>query len=264
MKAAMALAALAIVSLAGCVSVTTHDQAAPASPATRAVTPMPPITIYHLEGRRSERVVWLMEELGFPYELKFVNNSLGASLAEIRKVNPKMPTAPTVIYEDQVLMESGAIIDVILRRHTDGKLMPALDSKDYPWHQIWYQYAEGSLLPRVGTDYNVWQIKPPERRSPLVDSENVIRFADDWLATHAYFGGAEFTSADIMMEFALRYTLLLNIVDKEKFPNILSWLERMHARPAYQRMVAKARPNGMIGPPVPLPDEARPAARTNP
>ena len=98
-----------------------------------------------------------------------------------------MPTAPTVIYGDQVLMESGAIIDVILRRHAPGKLMPALDSKDYPWHQIWYQYAEGSLLPRVGTDYNVWQIKPPERRSPLVDSENVIRFAEDWLSQEPLF-----------------------------------------------------------------------------
>jgi len=258
MRIALLAAGLALAAaLGGCVSAANSGEAA----TEQAGTPMPPITIYHLEGRRSERVVWLMEELGFPYELKFVNNSLGASLAEIRKVNPKMPTAPTVIYEDQVLMESGAIIDVILRRHAPGKLMPVLDSKDYPWHQIWYQYAEGSLLPRVGTDYNVWQIKPPERRSPLVDSENTIRFAEDWLGAHPYFGGAEFTSADIMMEFALRYTLLLNIVDNEKFPNILNWLDRMHARPAYQRMVAKARPNGMLNPPVPLPDEARPPPR---
>jgi glutathione S-transferase len=95
-----------------------------------------------------------------------------------------------------------------------------------------------------------------------VDSENVIWFADDWLGKHPYFGGAEFSSADIMMEFALRYTLLLNIVDNEKFPNILEWLDRMHARPAYKRMVEKARPNGMLSPPVPLPDEARPPART--
>jgi len=255
MRLAIMAAVLAAATFAGCTTVPSG------APAVAAATPMPPITIYHLEGRRSERVVWLMEELGFPYELKFVNNSLGASLAEIRKVNPKMPTAPTVIYEDQVLMESGAIIDVILRRHAPGKLMPALDSKDYPWHQIWYQYAEGSLLPRVGTDYNVWQIKAPEKRSPLVDSENTIRFAEDWLGTHQYFGGAEFTSADIMMEFALRYTLLLNIVDNERFPNILNWLGRMHARPAYERMVAKARPNGMLSPPVPLPDEARPPPR---
>ncbi len=253
---------IALLAAALAAAMTTACTTSPASaPETHAATPSPPITIYHLEGRRSERVVWLMEELGFPYELKFVNNNLGASLAEIRKVNPKMPTAPTVLYGDEVLMESGAIIDVILRRHTDGKLMPALDSKDYPWHQIWYQYAEGSLLPRVGTDYNVWQIKPPERRSPLVDSENVIRFAEDWLSNHAYFGGAEFSSADIMMEFALRYTFLLNIVDNERYPKILDWLARMHARPAYQRMVAKARPNGMIGPPVPLPDEARPPSR---
>ena len=255
MRFAIMAAVLAAATFAGCAT-------APSSaPAVATATPMPPITIYHLEGRRSERVVWLMEELGFPYELKFVNNSLGASLAEIRKVNPKMPTAPTVIYEDQVLMESGAIIDVILRRHAPGKLMPALDSKDYPWHQIWYQYAEGSLLPRVGTDYNVWQIKTPDKRSPLVDSENTIRFAEDWLGGHPYFGGPEFSSADIMMEFALRYTFLLNIVDNERFPKILDWLDRMHARPAYQRMVAKARPNGMIGPPVPLPDEARPPPR---
>jgi len=258
LKVMLAASLMLAAVLGGCVSV--HETKTTVV-AQAAAKPMPPITIYHLEGRRSERVVWLMEELGFPYELKFVNNSLGASLAEIRKVNPKMPTAPTVLYDGQVLMESGAIIDVILRRHAPGKLMPALDSKDYPWHQIWYQYAEGSLLPRVGTDYNVWQIKPPEKRSPLVDSENTIEFAEDWLSRSPYFGGPDFTSADIMMEFALRYTFLLNIVDNERFPNILNWLDRMHARPAYQRMVAKARPNGMLSPPMPLPDEARPRPR---
>jgi len=258
LKVMLAASLMLAAVLGGCVSV--HETKTTVV-AQAAAKPMPPITIYHLEGRRSERVVWLMEELGFPYELKFVNNSLGASLAEIRKVNPKMPTAPTVLYDGQVLMESGAIIDVILRRHAPGKLMPALDSKDYPWHQIWYQYAEGSLLPRVGTDYNVWQIKPPEKRSPLVDSENTIEFAEDWLSRSPYFGGPDVTSADIMMEFALRYTFLLNIVDNERFPNILNWLDRMHARPAYQRMVAKARPNGMLSPPMPLPDEARPRPR---
>ncbi len=258
LKVMLAASLMLAAVLGGCVSVHETETTVVAQAAAK---PMPPITIYHLEGRRSERVVWLMEELGFPYELKFVNNSLGASLAEIRKVNPKMPTAPTVLYDGQVLMESGAIIDVILRRHAPGKLMPALDSKDYPWHQIWYQYAEGSLLPGVGTDYNVWQIKPPEKRSPLVDSENTIKFAEDWLSRSPYFGGPDFTSADIMMEFALRYTFLLNIVDNERFPNILNWLDRMHARPAYQRMVAKARPNGMLSPPMPLPDEARPPPR---
>jgi len=212
--------------------------------AQAAAKPMPPITIYHLEGRRSERVVWLMEELGFPYELKFVNNSLGASLAESGKVNPKRPTAPTVaVYDGQVLMEFGAIIDVILRRHAPGKLMPALDSKDYPWHQIWYQYAEGSLLPRVGTvlqclaDQTAREALPAGRspRTPLSSPRTGLAGSPD-------FGGPDFTSADIMMEFALRYTFLLNIVDNERFPNILNWLDRMHARPAYQRMVAKARP----------------------
>ena len=104
-----AAALLSAVALSGCIMVSERvvaDPTAPmaampdrvvAPPADARATPMPPITIYHLEGRRSERVIWLMEELGFPYDLKFVNNNLGASIMEIRKVNPGMPTAPTVI-----------------------------------------------------------------------------------------------------------------------------------------------------------------------
>jgi glutathione S-transferase len=227
-----------------------------------AATPLPPITIYHLEARRSERIVWLMEELGFPYELKFVRGNLGASLAEIRRVNPAMPVAPTVIYGDEKLVESGAIVEVILNRHAPGKLQPELHSKDYPWHQIWMHYAEGSLASRMGIDYRVWQIQPPERRSPLRDIQGTMQFAEDYLAKHPYFGGAEFSAADIMMHFPINYSFLINVVDKNLFPNIREWQKRVEARPAYQRMAAKSKPDGMPGPPVPLPDSARPGSRS--
>ena len=88
--------------------------------------PLPPITIYHLEGRRSERIVWLMEELGFPYALKFKRGDLAGSMALIREFSPVVPMAPTVKYGDQVLVESGAIIELILSRHAPGRLRPAL------------------------------------------------------------------------------------------------------------------------------------------
>ncbi|WP_237133852.1 glutathione S-transferase N-terminal domain-containing protein [Pseudohongiella sp. O18] len=127
----------------------------------REIAPLPPITIYHLEARRSERIVWLMEELGFPYELEFVRGNLGASLMNIRRANPEMPVAPTVIYGDEILVESGAIIDVILNRHAPDRLQPPVHSPDYPHHQIWMHYAEGSLAARMGIDYRVWQSQRP-------------------------------------------------------------------------------------------------------
>lgn len=223
--------------------------------------PLPPITIYHLEARRSERIVWLMEELGFPYELKYVRGSLGASLAQIREVNPGNPVAPTVIYGDQILVESGAIMEIILRRHAPDRLQPPVESDDYAWHQIWMHYAEGSLASRMGTDYRVWQLQPTDQRPVLRDIIGTIQFAEDYLAEHPYFGGSEFSAADIMMHFPINYSFLINVVDKEFFPNILEWMERVEARPAHQRMVEVSKPDGFLGPPVPLPDSARPSAR---
>lgn len=227
----------------------------------REAMPLPPITIYHLEARRSERIVWLMEELGFPYELKYVRGSLGASLAQIRQVNPGNPVAPTVIYGDKILVESGAIMEIILNRHAPGRLQPPLESDDYAWHQIWMHYAEGSLASRMGTDYRVWQLQPTDRRPVLRDIIGTIQFAEDYLAEHPYFGGAEFSAADIMMHFPINYSFLINVVDKEFFPNILEWMARVEARPAHQRMVEVSKPDGFLNPPEPLPDSARPSAR---
>jgi glutathione S-transferase len=99
-------------------------------------------------------------------------------------------------------------------------------------------------------------IQPPTARSRLVDSEAEVQFAEDWLAKHPYFGGSEFSAADIMMVFPLNFALNLNIVDKTQFPKINEWKARMEARPAYQRMLAKARPDGMVGNLPALPQHA--------
>lgn len=233
-------------------------EAAPPAPA------IPPITIYHAEGRRSERIVWLMEELGLPYKLEFKRGDLAGSAAAIKEVNPAMPVAPTVDLGGQIIVESGAIIETILNRYAPGKLQPDINSLDYPYHLMWMHYAEGSLASRAIADYRAWQLQPPKQRSRLVDSEQVVQYAEDWLGAHPWFGGAEFSAADIMMVFPLNFAMQLNIVDKNQFPKINEWKTRIEARPAYQAMLAKARPDGMIGSLPPLPAHAPSGPRPEP
>lgn len=235
----------ALLALAACSNQSTSATATNA--ATTSSPVLPDITIYHLEGRRSERIVWLMEELGLPYELEFVRGDLGASMAKIRAVNPDVPMAPTVTVGDQVLVESGAIIEVILNRYAPSSLQPALASPDYPNHLMWMHFAEGSLAARLFSDYRAWRIQPPTKRSRLVDSEATVQHAENYLAKHPWFGGAEFSGADIMMMFPLNVATALNIVDVEQFPNVAAWKRKIEARPAYVRMLAAARPDGMIG-----------------
>jgi glutathione S-transferase len=221
--------------------------AAPKGKANPHAMPLPEVVIHHLEGRRSERVVWLMEELGLPYRLSFKRGDLMGSMAQIRALSPIVPMAPTVQYGDQVLVESGAILELILNRHGGGRLQPSPDSRDYPAHLMWMHYAEGSLAARLFSDYRAWMANPPTKRSPLVDSEATVQFAEDHLGKHPWFGGADFSAADIMMLFPLNVATTLNIVDAAQFPNVAAWKTKVEARPAYKRMLAKARPDGMIG-----------------
>lgn len=237
-------------------------EAAPQRSAPRAM-PLPPVTIYHLEGRRSERIVWLMEELGLPYKLNFVQGDLQASMAAIRAINPLSPTAPTVQYGDQVLVESGSIIELILNRHAPGKLAPALTSRDYPTYLRFMHYAEGTLADRLFSDYRFFMANPPTARSPLVDSESVVNFCEDQLSKQPWFSGSEFGGADIMQWFPLNVATALNLVDKERYPRVAEWKSRVEARPAFKRMRAKALPKGMVGNLTPLPKHAPSGPRPN-
>lgn len=219
---------------------------APAARAAPAKKAMPEVTIYHLEGRRSERVVWLMEELGLPYRLEFKRGDLAGSMAQIRALSPIVPMAPTVRYGDQVLVESGAILQLIVERHGGGRMAPPPLSADYATHLMWMHYAEGSLASRLFSDYRAWMAAPPTRRSPLVDSEAVVQFADEHLKAKPWFGGAQFTAADIMMAFPLNVATALNIVDAAQFPAVAAWKAKVEARPAFARMRAKALPDGKM------------------
>jgi glutathione S-transferase len=215
------------------------------------------ITIYHLEGRRSERIVWLCEELGVPYKLEYKRGDLAGSMKSIREVSPLMPVAPTVRIGDQVMVESGAIIELILAREGRGRLEPAVNSPDYPYYLQWMHFAEGSFAARVIADYRVALIqgkpKTPAGGYKLVDTEGVLAFMEDFLSKHAYFGGAAFSAADIMMLFPTNITEAFNVADLAAYPHIVAWRTSVESRPAYKKMLEVARPDGIPGVPKPLP-----------
>lgn len=229
-----------------------------ASVGVAAESKVAPLTIYHIEGRRSERIVWLCEEMGRPYTLEYKRGNIVASMATIREQSPLMPVAPTVRYGDQVMVESGAIMELILAREGAHGLIPPVNSPDYPYYLQWMHFAEGSYASRVIADYRVQMIQGPPKPSSgfkLVDSENVLKFADDFLGKHPYFGGENFSAADIMMLFPTNFAAGMNVVDLKNYPHVAAWKEKVESRPAYKKMLEKARPDGLVGSPRPLPKQ---------
>ena len=228
--------------------------APPSAPSAQASAEIPKIVIYHAEGRRSERVVWLCEELGIPYELKFRRGDVAGSFEDIFAVNPGMRVAPTVFYNGELLVESGAILQFILDRNGGGRLVPPVNSPDYASHLRFMHYAEGTLASDVVADYRVGRATDglAPRGEKETDGQRAMRFADDYLAKHPWFGGSQFTAADIMMVFPISYAIRMNVADPAKYPNIAAWQQKVEARPAFVRMLAIARPDGRVAPPPSL------------
>jgi glutathione S-transferase len=218
------------------------------------------LTIYYRPGRLCERIAWLMEELELPYEFEFARGSVSDLMMWVGETKSVAPTSPAVLYGDLMLVESGAIIDLILSREAPDRLRPALDSPDYPMHLMWMHYAEGTLAAQIFSDYRAWNAKLCSN-SLSVASEACVQFAENHLKAHPWFGGSEFSSADIMMLFPLCAATRLNLVDCGQFPAVTAWKAKAASRPAYQRVLSKARPARVTGA---LPPLARPAAPTPP
>jgi len=213
----------------------------------------PKVEIFHIEGRRSERPAWLMEELGEAYELFFERGDVAGSMAMARAAHP-MSLAPTVRIDGETLVESGAILELICTKYADGRMWVPAHSKDYSVHLLWMHYAEGSAAPRLLQDFMLHTQDPAglnELAKRLLGSTTrMMDMVEAHLRERPYFGGRNFTAADIMMEFVVRNAKMWGVDMAGVYPKTGDWLDTVHQRPAYKQMLAKALPDG----PLPLPE----------
>lgn len=215
------------------------------------------ITLHHLEHSRSLRIAWLLEELEVEYAVKSYRRVRGTGFApvELRQVHP-LGKSPVITDGDRVVAESGAIIEYILETHAPGRLQPQPGSEAHFRYRYWMHYAEGTLMPLVvmalvleRIDRSVWLIRPVAKivtngvRKAYLDS-NIrlnVELIEDTLARQPWFAGDAFSACDIQMCIPL-LALTSGLGQGLSMPGIRAWLERIRARPAYQRAMGRTGP----------------------
>ena len=211
------------------------------------------VSIYHIEGRRSQRIIWLCEELNIPYEVMFKRGDTMASLNMLKAVNPKMAMAPTVIFRGKTMVESGGIIEYLMSQFPGGdRLAPKISSPDYADYKMWMHYSEGTAACRINAEAmreladRDRTIKPATIGGVfrIVGAQDVVDFIEAYISTHPYFGGNSFSSADIMMDFVATYIKALPF-DPATYSHLSAWQAKVQARPACQRALAVGLPDGL-------------------
>jgi glutathione S-transferase len=204
------------------------------------------ITIYHLDTSRSERIVWLMEELGLEYKIElFQREPNGAAPDALKLIHP-LGRAPVIRDGDTVLAESGAIVDYIVHRYGGDRLAVQPMAPEYARYLYWLHFAEGSLMSVLIVPLVLTRV-PDGSTSPagvrvLTRMKQTLSFIDLALADVPYFAGEAFTAADVMMTFP--FTTMRHFLDYDlaPYPNILAYLKRIESRPAYRKAMAVAGP----------------------
>lgn len=205
------------------------------------------LTVHHLRISQSERVVWLCEELEIDYDLKLYDRRSDTRMApaEYKALHP-IGTAPIITDGDVVLPESGAILSYIIAKYGDGRLTVGPDQPNFADYLYWLHFANGSMMPSAVREMFFARI-PGLADSEMVRGmrarlEAAYGLIETRLGEADYFAGPDLTAADIMNVFAL--TTMREFVPRDisACPNLLAYLGRIGARPAYQRAMAKAEP----------------------
>ena len=205
------------------------------------------IIVHHLNDSRSQRVLWLLEELGLPYELRSYQRNATTRLAppELKDVH-RLGKSPVIESEGQTLIESGAIVDHLIRRPGGGRLQPDPSSPEYDTYQQWLHYAEGSaMLPLMLKLYVGRLGEAGAPLAPRIDSEldNHLGFVDASLAGREWLLDSGFSGADVQMSFVGEAARTL----RSRYPNLDAWVRRFQARPAYQRALQRGGPYALAG-----------------
>jgi glutathione S-transferase len=195
------------------------------------------IVVHHLNESRSQRILWLLEELGLPYVIQQHARDAKTRLAppELKAVHP-LGKSPVITDDGFTVHETGAIIDYVIRRHGKGRLQPDTASRDYDVYQQWLHYAEGSaMLPHMLNMYVGRLGENGAALHPRIESEiaNHDGYIDWHLKGRDFFVGDSLSGADINMSFVAEVARAQKKL--EAYPNFNAWLDRMHARPAWQR-----------------------------
>ena len=221
------------------------------------------ITVHHLNNSRSQRVLWLLEELDVPYEVKRYERDPATmrAPASLRAVHP-LGKSPVITDEGRVMAESGAIIDYLVERHGQGRLVPPAGTEARLRYTYWLHYAEGSAMPPLLIKLVLSRIKSapmpffarPIARA-IVDRaldgfvEPQIKLHLDYieseLAGRPWFTGADFTAADIEMSFPLEAAAARGGLDETR-PKAMDFLRRAQARPAYRRALERGGPYELL------------------
>jgi glutathione S-transferase len=215
------------------------------------------IVVHHLNNSRSQRVLWLLEELGVPYEVKRYERDKKTMLAppELKAVHP-LGKSPVVTDGDRTLAESGAVVEYLVERYGEGRLIPPAGTAERLRYTYWLHYAEGSAMPplllklifdRLESAPMPFFVKPIARsiarevKSSFVEPqlETHLGYMESELGKAPWFAGDSFSAADIQMSFPLEAAQSRAGLTQASRPHLFDFLARIHARPAYRRALDK-------------------------
>lgn len=221
------------------------------------------VTVHHLENSRSQRILWLLEELGVSYDIKRYERDATTRLAppELLEIHP-LGKSPVVTAANETLAESGAIVEYLLGKHPDTGLLPKGDSPERLAYTYWLHYAEGTFMPYMVMSLVVNRIetaKMPFFAKPIAKgiarnvrasflTPNITRnltHMENTLAATGWFAGCDMSGADIMMSFPVEAAAASGALG-EGHGNLRDFLARIQARPAYQRALEKGGPYELL------------------
>jgi len=214
------------------------------------------VVVHHLNNSRSQRVLWLLEELGVPYEVKRYERDARTMLAPaaLIAIHP-LGKSPVIVDGDATIAESGAIIEYLIDKYGGGRLIPPAGTPQRLRYTYWLHYAEGSsmtplllklVFDRVATNPAPWPVSAISRRIAATVTNSFIApnlkrhldYIEGELAAHPWFAGEEFTAADVQMSFPLEIAVARAGLNASR-PKSMAFLERIHARDAYKRALER-------------------------
>ena len=206
------------------------------------------ITVHHLNNSRSQRILWLLEELELPYEIRRYSRDPVTKLAppELEAVHP-LGKSPVVELDGQILTESGAIIETLIRRLGAGRLAPPEDTPDFDRYIMWLHYAEGSAMLPLMLQLYVGRLgEAGAPLKPRIDSEIArhLGWIDSELTGRDWLVGEGLTGADIQLSFVADIARVFGL--RSRYPALDAWAARLQARPAFVRALEKGGPYAYI------------------